>query len=69
MATTNNYNSNQIQAAVLLKDASANLNASIANCCILIDSIVNLPCGSNTAKELSRLSIQLKYMQTVGHII
>jgi hypothetical protein len=53
MATANNNNSNQIQAAVLLKDASENLNALIANCHILIDSIINLPHGSNTAKELN----------------
>jgi hypothetical protein len=67
--TTTNNNSNQIRAAVLLMDASANLNASIINCRILIDSIINLPRGSNTTKELNRLSIQLNYIQTVGHII
>jgi hypothetical protein len=57
MSTTTNNNSNQIRAAVLLKYASENLNASIANCHILIDSIINLLHGSNTAKELIRHQI------------
>jgi hypothetical protein len=71
MATTTNNNSNQIQAVVLLKDASANFNASIANFHILIDSIINLPRGSNTAKELNCLlqnDSQLSQRSLFSHI-
>ena len=64
--TNTNTHSNQIRAAVLLKDATSNLNEAITNCRILIHSIIRLPRGSNTTKELNRLSLQLNYMHTVG---